>query len=477
MSAVQQPITPSQASHVTDLSLASAEELLVLYRSKQASPVEAVNAVLARIERLEPKVNAFVLLDPQAALSAARESEARWQKGAPIGLVDGVPAALKDLIWARNWPTLRGSLSIDPKQDWNEDAPATARLREHGAVLLGKTTTSEYGWTALADSPLTGITRNPWDLSRTAGGSSGGSAAGAALGFGPLHVATDGGGSTRLPAANSGVVGFKPTFGRVPGYPSAHTGTLFHVTPLTRTVGDAALLLQVIAQPDPRDWNALPAPSADWLNGLDRGVAGLRIAFSPDLGYAEVDPEVAELVAQAAAVFTELGATVVRADPGIKDPLPDYRVLADAAVARLLASLTPAERERVDPNLQAVGARGSLLDAVTYLAAVQAREAFGRHLALFHRDYDLLITPSTAVPALPADHAGTTGTRGVTPSAFAYPFNFSQQPAISVPAGLTKAGLPVGLQIVGAKYNDALVLRAARAFEFARPFARPADPA
>lgn len=472
MSAILESIPANQESSDDALAQTSARTLVQLYRSRTVSPVEVVRAVLSRIERLNPKLNAFALLDPEAALSAAKASEDRWIKGHPLGLVDGVPTTLKDLLWAKGWPTLRGSKSIPKDQDWNEDSPAAARLREHGAVLLGKTTTSEYGWTALADSPLTGITRNPWDLTRTSGGSSGGAAAAAAIGFGPLHVATDGGGSTRLPAANSGVVGFKPTFGRAAGYPSAHTGTLFHVAPLTRTVGDAALLLQVIGQPDPRDWNALPAPVEGWLNDLDQGVKGLRIAFSPTLGYATVDPEVAALVAQAAQVFRELGAQVDELDPGIADPLPDYRVLADSAVARLLANLPATQQDLVDPGLHAVAERGRAIDAVRYLGAVQAREAFGRHLAVFHETYDLLLTPTTAVPAIEADYATKHGTRGVAPSPFSYPFNFSQQPAISVPAGLTRAGLPVGLQIVGAKFQDAQVLRAARAFEQARPFAR-----
>lgn len=480
MTAAQKPAYLESHAHPIpaneELALATATELIDLYRNKSVSPVEVLQAVLARIERLNPKVNAFALLDPVSALADARASEARWLRGDPLGLVDGVPTGLKDLIWAKGWPTLRGSKSIDPHQEWNEDAPATARLREHGAVLLGKTTTSEYGWTALGDSPLTGITRNPWNLSHTAGGSSAGSAVAAVLGFGPLQVATDGGGSTRLPAANSGGVGFKPTFGRAAGYPSAHTGTLFHLGPLTRTVSDAALLLRVIGQPDPRDWNAQDAPTPGWLDSLERGISGLRIAFSSDLGYAEVDPEVAEIIANAAMVFTTLGATVERIDPGIADPLPNYRILADAAVARLLANLPDDRQALVDPDLRRVGERGQAIDAVTYLAAVEAREAFGRRLAQFHQKWDLLLTPTTAIPALRADHASHSGSRGVVPSPFAYPFNFSQQPAISVPAGLTRAGLPVGLQIVGAKFNDALVLRAARAFEQARPFARPADP-
>lgn len=476
MSAVPNPSLYAALSASDDLALASAKQLVSLYRSKSASPVEVIEAVLTRIARLNPKVNAFVVLDEEAAIKAAQASAARWQRGRPQGLLDGVPVALKDLLWAKGWPTLRGSKSIDPHQEWKEDAPATARLREHGAVLLGKTTTSEYGWTALADSPLTGITRNPWDLSRTSGGSSAGAAVGAALNFGPLHVGTDGGGSIRLPAANSGVVGFKPTFGRVAGYPSAHIGTLFHVGPLARTVGDAALLLRVIARPDPRDWHALPGAASDWLNDIDQGVAGLRIAFSPTLGYAKVDPEVAAIVARAAKAFAELGATVEEVDPGIGDPFAIRGILADAAVARLFATLPTHRRALIDPALQAVAERGRAIDAVTYLVAVEAREAFGRHFAEFHRSWDLLLTPTTAVPALEADCAERHGTRGAPPAPFTYPFNLSQQPAISVPAGLTKAGLPVGLQIVGAKYADALVLRAARALELARPFARPVDP-
>jgi aspartyl-tRNA(Asn)/glutamyl-tRNA(Gln) amidotransferase subunit A len=467
-------LTDPAPSATEQLAFATATELVALYRSGRASPVDALEAVLARIERLDRQVNAFALLDPDAARADARASEARWWQGAPLGAVDGVPTALKDLIFAKGWPTLRGSHAVDPAQEWNEDAPATARLRESGAVLIGKTTTSEFGWTALADSPLTGITRNPWDLSRTAGGSSGGAGAAAALGLAPLHVATDGGGSTRVPAANSGVFGFKPTFGRVAGYPSAHTGTLFHVTPLTRTVNDAALLLGVIGRPDARDWHALPQAEPDWLLGLDQGVKGLRIAFSPTLGYADVDPEVAEIVRRAAATLAELGAVVEEIDLDLDDPFPLHRTLADAAVARLFANYPEDRRSRFDPDLAAVAERGRAIDAVSYLGAVEAREALGRRFALLHQDWDILLTPTTAVPALPSDHAARSGSRGVRPSPFTYPFNLTQQPAASVPAGLTADGLPVGLQIVGPKYSDARVLRVARAFEAARPFPRPA---
>lgn len=454
----------------------SAVELVALYRQRKLSPVEVTRATLDRIHRLDPQINAFALLDAEAALADARASEKRWQHNEPLGIIDGVPAALKDLILAKGWPTLRGSRAIDPAQPWREDSPATARLREHGAVLLGKTTTSEFGWKGLGDSPLTGITRNPWKRDHTPGGSSGGSAAAAALSFGPLHVATDGGGSTRLPAAHSGVFGFKPSFGRVPVYPASQNGTLFHVTPLTRTVGDAALLLDVIGGPDDRDWHALPPPGLHWRDDVGGGVKGVRIAFSLTLGYAEVGPEVAAIVADAVRTFTDLGATVDAVDPGIDDPLPIFQTFWFAGAAKLLAGLPPERRTLTEAGLQDVAQQGSRIDAVSYLQAVDRREALGRHFNRFHQDWDLLITPTTAHPASAID-ASTEDLR-VRPirSPFTYPFNLTQQPAASIPAGLTASGLPVGLQIIGTKYADALVLRAARAFELARPFGRPGDP-
>jgi aspartyl-tRNA(Asn)/glutamyl-tRNA(Gln) amidotransferase subunit A len=465
---------PSQVAG--DIALLSAVELIDHYRAKNLSPVEVTRSILERIQRLDPFINAFALLDAEQALAAAKDSERRWLRGAPLGLVDGVPVALKDLVLAKGWPTLRGSRAIDPHQAWDEDAPATARLREHGAVLLGKTTTSEFGWKGLGDSPLTGITRNPWNVAHTPGGSSGGSAAAAALSFGPLHVATDGGGSTRLPAAHSGVFGFKPSFGRVPVYPPSQNGTLFHVTPLTRSVGDAALLLDVIARPDARDWHALPPDTISWRAGLDSGVKGLRIAFSPGLGYAQVDPEVEAIIADAIRVFVDQGAIVELVDPGIADPFPIFQTLWFTGAAKLLAGFAPAQRALTEPGLQEVAEQGRAIDAVTYLQAVDQREALGRHFNRFHQSWDLLLTPTTAHPASAIDASAADLTVRPIRSPFTYPFNLTQQPAASVPAGLTSAGLPVGLQIVGAKFADATVLRAARAFETARPVARPKDP-
>src|SRR6185369_17099019 len=260
----------------------------------------------------------FRLVDAPAAEAAALASATRWQRGEPMGPLDGVPTTIKDLVLTKGWSTLRGSKAISPDQPWDEDAPAVARLREAGAILLGKTTTPEFGWKGVTDSPLTGITRNPWNPVKTPGGSSGGGAAAVAAGMGPLTLGTDGGGSIRIPCAFTGLVGLKPSFGRVPAWPLSPFGTVAHIGPMTRTVHDAALLLNVIAQPDARDWLALPADACDYAAGLEEGVRGWRIAYSADLGYADVEPEVATLVRQAALRFIELGATVDEAHPGFE---------------------------------------------------------------------------------------------------------------------------------------------------------------
>jgi aspartyl-tRNA(Asn)/glutamyl-tRNA(Gln) amidotransferase subunit A len=350
---------------MTNPALFSATELVGRYRRKQLSPVEATRAALERIERFDGAVNAFCVLDPEAALAAARASEDRWQRGNPIGMVDGVPTTIKDVVLTKGWPTLRGSRAIARDQPWNEDAPVVARLREHGAVLLGKTTTPEFGWKAVTDSPLTGITRNPWDVSKTPGGSSGGAAAACALGMGALHIGTDGGGSIRIPSSFTGVFGLKPSFGRVPAWPLSPFGTVAHLGPMTRTVSDAALMLNVLALPDKRDWMALPYDPRDHRIGLDDGVRGLKIAFSPALGYAEVEPEVAQKVAAAAAVFAELGAHVEQTDPGFRCTRTTFQTHWYAAAASLLRSYDAEQRAQMDPGLIEIATEGeriALLD-------------------------------------------------------------------------------------------------------------------
>jgi aspartyl-tRNA(Asn)/glutamyl-tRNA(Gln) amidotransferase subunit A len=463
----------------TDAALLSATELIAHYRRKTLSPVEATRAVLGRIERFDGAINAFCLVDPERALASARASEERWRRGAPVGMVDGVPATIKDVTLTRGWPTLRGSRAIARDQPWEEDAPVTARLREQGAVLIGKTTTPEFGWKAVTDSPLTGITRNPWDLAKTPGGSSGGAAAACALGLGALHIGTDGGGSIRIPAGFTGIFGLKPSFGRVPAWPLSPFGTVAHVGPMTRTVADAALMLNVLALLDVRDWHALPHDGRDHRIGLQDGVRGLKIAFSPTLGYAEVDPEVAGLVASAAAVFAELGAHVEETDPGFADPRATFVAHWYAAAANVLRGYDERQRAAMDKGLVEIAAEGARIGLLDYLEAVARRGALGAHMRAFHERFDLLLTPTLPIAAFAAGVERADPTRQerwFDWAPFSNPFNLTQQPAASVPCGFTAAGLPVGLQIVGPMYDDALVLRAARAFEAARPWPMPDAP-
>src|SRR5438045_5414540 len=337
----------------TDLADCTAHELTDLFRAGRASPVDAARAVLARIERLNGTLNAFCFIAAEEALGAARASESRWRAGAPRSAIDGVPTSIKDLILTRGWPTLRGSRAIDPNQPWDVDAPATARLREAGAVLVGKTTTPEFGCKGETNSPLTGITRNPWDPAKTPGGSSGGTAAAVAAGMGPLSVGTDGAGSVRIPAAFCGNFGLKPSFGRVPAYPLSPMGSVAHLGPHTMSVTDAALMMNVLKRPDARDWTSLPYDATDYTVGLDDGVRGLRIAFSPTLGYAKVDSEVAAAVAAAVAPLQALGAHVEAVDPGIDDPLEITIGLWFAGMHAIWSGLTSEQQALTDPDFRA----------------------------------------------------------------------------------------------------------------------------
>jgi aspartyl-tRNA(Asn)/glutamyl-tRNA(Gln) amidotransferase subunit A len=459
-----------------DLCSLSATELLALYRKKKVSPVETTKAVLARIGKLNPVLNAFCVLDEKQALMLAKQSEERWRKGAPAGQLDGVPVSIKDLLLTKGWPTLRGSKTVDPKGPWNDDAPVTARLREHGAVLLGKTTTPEFGWKGVTDSPLTGITRNPWNPKMTPGGSSGGAAAAVAAGMGPLTVGTDGGGSIRIPCGFTGLVGLKPSFGRVPAWPLSPMGTVAHVGPMTRTVADAALLLNVLSLPDARDWHALPYDARDYRVGLDDGVKGLRIAYSADLGYAQVDAEIEAIVKKAVAKFGELGAHVEAKHPGFADCGPLFAAHWFPGAAMIVRNTPPAKRKLIDKGLLDTARMGEKVTTAQYLDAIKQRGALGELMNRFHEKYDLLVTPTLPLAAFQAGVELSDilrQKRWTDWSPFSYPFNLTQQPAATAPCGLTKKGLPVGLHIVGPRYADALVLRAARAFESTQPLRSP----
>lgn len=445
-----------------------ATDLLAAYRSGELSPVEATRDALERIETYDPIVNAFCLVEADDAQAAAKESEARWHRGEPRGLLDGVPTSIKDLFLTADRPTLRGSHSIDPLGPWTVDAPAVARLRDHGAVVIGRTTTPELGWKGVTDSPLTGVTRNPWDPTRTAGGSSGGSAAAVALGMGALSLGTDGGGSVRIPAGFTGITTIKPTYGRVPHYPASPFGTLAHVGPMTRSVADAALLLDAISGADPRDpWALAPAGPA---SGRESAVAGLRIAVSPTLGYVELDPEVAAAFEAAVDVFAALGAVLTDADPGFSDPVAAFETLWFAGAAKSIEHLGPDQRGRMDPGLVTIAEQGARSSALDYLTAMGVRNDLGTRMGEFHTRHALLLTPTLPIPAFEAGvevPAGWPRERWTSWTPFTYPFNMTQQPAASVPCGFTRSGLPVGLQIVGPRHSDAAVLAAAGAFQSA----------
>ncbi|WP_198169704.1 amidase [Agromyces laixinhei] len=459
-----------------DLADLPATDLVAAYRSKAVSPVEATEAAFDRIARFDAEVNAFCLIDEEEALRQARDSESRWNRGTPAGALDGVPTSIKDLLLTQGWPTLRGSRLSNPDQDWNEDAPSVARLREAGAVLIGKTTTPEFGWKGVTDNPLTGATTNAWNETRTSGGSSGGSASAVALGMGQLSVGTDGGGSVRIPAAFSGIVGMKPTYGAIPLYPSSPFGTLAHAGPMTRTVEDAALMMDVLCGFDARDWSALRPPTESYRARLNDGIDGLRIGYSRDFGYAEVDPDVAASVEQAARVLAGLGARIDEVDPGFDDPRGAYHVLWFAGAAKVLDGYDPERWSEVDPALLDVADAGRQMSAMDVLAANQVRADLGRRMGAFHETYDLLITPTVPIGAFEVA-AETPAGRGLTRwtewTPFTYPFNLTQQPAISVPCGLTRDGMPIGLQLVGPRHSDALVLRAAAAYAAAAPFGVP----
>ncbi|MGN9794171.1 amidase [Streptomyces sp. OZ13] len=448
-------------TRLTDL---TARRLLAGYRKGDFSPVEATRAALERIEETEPRVNAFVRVDAEEAMAQAEASARRWHRGEPEGLLDGVPVTVKDILLQRGGPTLRGSWTIGGDGPWDEDAPSVARLRAHSAVFLGKTTTPEFGWKGVTDSPRHGVTRNPADPSRTAGGSSGGSAAAVALGAGALSLGTDGGGSVRIPASFCGVFGLKPTYGRVPMYPSSPFGTLAHVGPLTRDAADAALMLDVITGEDWRDWSHL-GPSSSVAAGLAEGVKGLRIAYSPSFGgQVAVRPAVAAAVRRAVGALAEAGAYVEETDPDFTDPVEAFHTLWFSGAARLVQHLGTKQRELLDPGLREIVAAGAEYSALDYLAAVDKRMALGRRMGRFHTSYDLLVTPTLPITAFEAGAevpAGSPHHRWTGWTPFTYPFNLTQQPAASVPCGTDDAGLPIGVQLVGPRHADAVVLRAA----------------
>jgi aspartyl-tRNA(Asn)/glutamyl-tRNA(Gln) amidotransferase subunit A len=473
----------------SDITTLDATSLAQLIRDKALSAVEVTTACLARMGALEPQLHAFCTPTPEFALDQALTVDRAIARGEKVGPLAGVPVAIKDLILTAGIRTTCGSHAYaDFVPD--EDDIAVARLKAAGAIILGKTNASEFGYSATSHNPLFPPTANPWNPALTPGGSSAGSGAALAAGMCPLALGSDGGGSVRIPAALCGVFGMKASMGRVPVYPSCRDErypgvssweSLEHVGPMTRSVADAALMLAVMAGPDQRDRHSLPAGDVDWLAAPRGSLKGLRIGYSADWGFAPVDPQVRAVVEAAVAVFeNELGCTVEAADPGFADPQGAFAALialdTDLTGMRQLMDTLGA---RMSPHLRAFLQRRWTAEEFT--DALRVRQQVANRLARYMQRYDLLLTPTSPVTAFPLHQAGPEhiAGRSVDPSqwlTFCAPLNLSGQPAASVPAGFSADGMPVGLQIVGRHLDDGLVLRASAAFEAVRPW-RAAVPA
>ncbi len=452
----------------------SITSLVDKFRRHELSPVEATKAALSQIERHDSAINAFTLVTEDRALAAAKESERRWLNNEPLSAFDGIPLSVKDIFMVSGLPFRRGSLTT-PTQPVAENAPIVDRVIEGGASIIGLTTTPEFGAGPVTISPLTGITRNPWDTTKGSGGSSGGASAGIAAGMGQVALASDAGGSARIPSALCGVVGFKGTGGRVPSYPTSAAGTMAVPGPITRSVEDAAIMLDALAKPDLRDVETLPLPeSFSYSAQLSRrDLKPLRIAFTTTLNYAPlVDAEVADAVRKAALQFETLGAVVEEAHPQVSNPLDTFTTIFYAGISHALRNISPENYELLSEQVRDAVVKGRALPLVDYMAAQDQRRAFSRVMEAFFSDYDLLLMPTVATTAFDAEryvpkefeHLGNT--RSWTP--FAYAMNLSQQPALTIPCGINQAGLPIGLQIVGPRFSDLLVLQAGYLFEQVR---------
>jgi aspartyl-tRNA(Asn)/glutamyl-tRNA(Gln) amidotransferase subunit A len=464
---------PQQYSPLADadaLCRIGVTELTRHFAAGKVSPVDVARAVLARADIVNTKWNAFTRIDHDGALAAARASEQRWRRGEPVSPIDGVPTTIKDVVWVRNWPTGYGSRAARGSAA-AIDSPAVERLRNAGAVLVGLTTTPELGWKAVTDCPLSGVTRNPWNADLTPGGSSGGAAVAAATGAGVLHLGSDGGGSIRIPAAFSGIVGLKPTFGRVPVFPGSAFGTLVHVGPMTRRVEDALAMLRVMSGRDGRDW----LQGAGTLAPLTHDrveLARLRIGYwrTPPCG--SIDLEIGAIVDATVLKLQQAGAVVEEVKLPPNELMSTFETLWFSSAASRLARFDPEQRAMMDPGLLEITAIGVTLSAVRYCQAMGERNAFGAHMDDLLERYSILVSPATTVLPFAAGKEVPPGSglrRWIEWAGFSFPVNLSQQPAIVVPCGLSAARLPIGLQFIGARGADALVMAAAEAFEELQP--------
>lgn len=459
----------------SDIALLSATELSALFAQRKLSPVEVAQVVLDRIETLDPVLNAMTMTTHEMALAAARSAEEAFGGKREPRLLEGIPLTLKDMHPTAGLRTMQGSFA---SADWvpDTDAPVVTRLYEAGAVTVGKTTVPEFGWKGVSQSPLTGITHNPWRHGYNAGASSAGAAVAAAVGFGALHLGSDGGGSVRMPAHFCGVYGLKPTYGRIPYWPVPNNDYATHMGPLTRTVADSALMLEAMAGPHAWDHTSCEARPEPYLSKLKTSLKGKRIAFSPDLGHARVDAEVADLVAKAVAAFEELGATVelVRPDWGPLGP-ELARFFWKAGYLARGAAYLPAWRDRMDPGLVAMLDEGKSIGGEAYHLMRARKLSYVEQIHRFFQNWDLLLTPAVSTAAFSADLLQPLSWPQhpwdwLMWAEFSYPFNLAGNPAASIPCGFTQDGLPVGLQIVGPRFDDLGVLQASAAFEEVRPW-------
>ncbi len=455
-----------------DPALLSAEDMLAAFARRQLTPVDVLQAITERVVRLNPGLNAFAAMNP-GALQEAGESTSRWRSGRPIGPLDGVPCTVKDLVDVAGFPTRRGSrtTSSDPVAD---DAPMVMGLKAAGAVILGKTTTTEFGWKSPGDCPLHGITRNPWNPAYTTGGSSSGAGAAGAAGFGPLHIGTDAGGSVRIPAAWCGLVGLKPTYGRIPQWPASAFASVSCAGPMTRTVRDTALMFGAMARWDLRDPFCLPDDPRDWCDGIESGVAGLTVGVLNNPGFdAPVDADGIAAVERAAQLLIDAGAYVEQADAGLPDTSTGFGRVWGAALARLVAGTPSQLRDLLESGIREVADSLGGMSAIEFMDAEAIRAAAGHAMARLHQRYDLVLCPT--VPGGPplADAPTVDPVRSLWTAwaPWTFTFNLTRQPAITVPMGPRADGLPNSVQIAAAQFRDDLVLRAARAIELAQPFA------
>jgi aspartyl-tRNA(Asn)/glutamyl-tRNA(Gln) amidotransferase subunit A len=460
-------LMPAPLDDAPELCRLGVAELTRRYADRSLSPVEVARVCLTRAEHIQARFNAFTFIDHEGALAAAQASHERWRLGRPASPIDGVPTTIKDIVWVHGWTVRYGTLAM-PGVQAEEDAPSVQLLRQAGAVLLGLTTTPEFGWKALTDSPLSGITRNPWDPTRTPGGSSGGAAVAAAAGAGVLHLGTDGGGSIRIPAAFTGVVGHKPTFGRVPAWPSSPFGTVAHIGPIARTVADTAAMLEILSGHDDRDWYQTAVPFGPVSPPAERDPGWLRV------GVWDTPPSGA-LAGDVRAVFNAARAKLAQA--GVQtEPvtLPGealwelFTAHWSTGAAARLAALPQDQLALVEPGLREIARAGAELSAVDLIAAQQKRAAFGAAFERMLHGYDVVISPAVAVTPFAVGEEVPPGSglsRWTEWAGFSYPVNLAQSPACVVPCGLNANGLPVGLQVIGRRGKDALVLSAAAAIE------------